>query len=150
MRGRKKTPTNLVLLRGNPGKRALNKEEPKPRQQLPEPPGHLDTGAKREWRRVAPELHQLGLLTVLDVDALAIYCVCWSRWVAATRQLNKEGFVVEGPQGPRPSPWLTVANTAAKQMLAMAIEFGMTPSSRARIKVEPPRSPDPFEDLLGS
>jgi hypothetical protein len=70
MRGRKKTPTNLVLLRGNPGKRALNKEEPKPRPVLPEPPGHLDTGAKREWRRVAPELHQLGLLTVLDVDAL--------------------------------------------------------------------------------
>ena len=43
MKGRKPTPTYLKLLKGNPGKRSLNKHEPKPAllNKPPEPPPFL-------------------------------------------------------------------------------------------------------------
>ena len=40
--GRKPTPTTLKVLRGNPGKRKINTEEPTLDVLLPDPPGHLD------------------------------------------------------------------------------------------------------------
>ena len=62
MPGRPPTPTHLKLLRGNPGKRPI-RPEPQPEQPPtpPEPPDFLTGYAFDEWRRVAPELHRLGL-----------------------------------------------------------------------------------------
>ena len=54
------TPTNLKLLRGNPGKRKLNTNEPDPAPAIPPCPGHLDKVAKKEWRRISKELLALG------------------------------------------------------------------------------------------
>ena len=54
------TPTNLKLLRGNPGKRKLNTNEPDPEPAIPPCPSHLDKVAKKEWRRVSKELLALG------------------------------------------------------------------------------------------
>jgi hypothetical protein len=40
---------------------------------------------------------------------------------------------------------------AMKQMQSWLAEFGMTPSSRSRVKAgEPGEASDPFEDLLNS
>jgi len=43
MKGRKPQPTNWKVLRGNPGKSALNKHEPQPQMpdEPPEPPPFL-------------------------------------------------------------------------------------------------------------
>ena len=54
------TPTNLKLLRGNPGKRKLNANEPDPEPAIPPCPSHLDKVAKKEWRRISKELLALG------------------------------------------------------------------------------------------
>ena len=71
----RKVPTHLRLLRGNPGKRPIKPEpEPAVPDKPPEPPNFLSDEAKNEWWRVAPELHALSLLTVLDVMPLAAYC----------------------------------------------------------------------------
>jgi P27 family predicted phage terminase small subunit len=151
MRGRKPTPSNIVRLRGNPGRRPRNKREPKPRLAIPECPAHLDAEAKREWRRVAPQLDELGLLTVLDGPALAIYCAAWSRWVAANKQVDELGLTVPGRNGiPKANPYIAVANQAQRLMMSMAAEFGMTPSSRSRIRVVPSPASDSFDELLNS
>ena len=55
------TPTNLKLLRGNPGKRKLNTTEPDPPPAIPTCPSHLDKVAKREWRRKAESSLRWGL-----------------------------------------------------------------------------------------
>ena len=47
-------------------------------------PKQLDTEARREWRRVAPELERMGLSTTLDRAALAAYCACWSHSLVDT------------------------------------------------------------------
>ena len=60
------TPTNLKMLRGNPGKRKLNTNEPDPPPAIPSCPSHLDKVAKREWRRISKELFEMGIISKLD------------------------------------------------------------------------------------
>ena len=70
-RGRKPKPTAVKELEGNPGKRPLNELEPKPKKKAPKCPGWLDAEAKTEWRRVAKQLEELGVLTEVDMAAFA-------------------------------------------------------------------------------
>lgn len=72
-RGRKPKPTHLKLVTGNPGKRALNENEPKPPPSLPSPPSHLDEEARLEWERLSEQLYALGCLSEIDRAALAAY-----------------------------------------------------------------------------
>ena len=141
MRGRKPTPTRLRVLRGNPGKRKVNKREPRPSPKIPLPPEHLDAEGKKEWDRISQELYDLGLLTGIDRAALSAYCTAWQRWVDAEKKIKKHGLVLKSPNGyPIYSPYLAIANKAMKQMKEFLAEFGMTPSSRSR--VTPHKKPD--------
>jgi phage terminase small subunit len=63
-----------VRLRGNPGKRRLNDAEPRPAPRVPSCPTCLGDEARKEWRRLAKNLGELGLLTGLDRGLLAAYC----------------------------------------------------------------------------
>jgi phage terminase, small subunit, putative, P27 family len=149
MAGRKPIPTNLHILRGNPGKRQLNGDEPRFDPSPPKCPAHLSDEAKREWRRIVRELSKAKLLTVVDRAALAAYCQAWGRWVEAEENIRKHGTLVKSPNGyPMQSPYLAVANKAMEQMTRMLVEFGMSPSSRSRIKVGAGTGHDPQEDFL--
>lgn len=134
MRGRKPTPTPLRILRGNPGKRALNRNEPTPAPTIPEAPAHLTPAALEEWDRIAPVLLEQGLLTDLDRAGLAAYCVAYARWIEAEESVRKLGVLVKSPNGfPVHSPYLAIANRAMEQMQRLLAEFGMSPSSRSRV-----------------
>jgi P27 family predicted phage terminase small subunit len=148
MRGRKPQPTKLKLLRGNPGKRPLPENEPQLEASMPEPPEFLEGAGLKEWNRIAPLLHGAGLLTALDSAALGVGCQSYGVYLEATRNLRKSGTVIKSIQGqPMMSPYLKVANVALQQWTRMLAEFGMTPSSRTRIKV-PDATPanDPYTE----
>lgn len=131
-------PTALKLVQGNPGKRALNKREPKPELGIPPCPKHLDPGARKEWRRLVKELSKINMLTKVDGGALAAYCQTWSRWVAAEEEIQKSGLTVKGCLGNDIiSPWVRIANESIKQIKSLSLEFGLTPSSRSRISLPP-------------
>jgi P27 family predicted phage terminase small subunit len=89
MRGRKPKPTHLKLLEGNPGRRSLNRNEPRPQVKVPTCPQHLCPSAKAEWKRLAPQLFVLGVLTALDRTTLAAYCQAYGRWVEAEQKLKR-------------------------------------------------------------
>jgi len=149
MAGRRPKPTHLKLLQGNPGKRPLNANEPKPPQELPPPPDHLNEAAKEEWNRLGPQLVKLNLLSAIDRSAFAGYCVVYSRWVEAELMLAKTGPVFKAPSGyPQLSPYYTIANQCLAQMRQYLIEFGMTPSSRSRTSVRNGEDGDTMEDFL--
>lgn len=134
MPGRKKTPTALAIIKGNPGKRPLPENEPKPGAAKPRAPHVLSEEAKKHWRTVVKQLHAAKVMTRLDIDALALYCEAYARWVEANESLVKYGMIVKSPGGfPMQSPWLSISNKAFEQMRAMLAEFGMTPSSRAKV-----------------
>jgi P27 family predicted phage terminase small subunit len=141
MRGRKPEPSALKLLRGLPGKRKLSVDEPQPVAVTDmTPPDWLDGEAKAEWSRLAPMLGRLGVLTETDMGALSAYCEAWATWKGATQQIRKWGMVLKGKDGdiPRVSPYVKIANNALQQMRGLLVEFGMTPSSRARIHAPKP------------
>lgn len=137
MRGRKPKPNVMKRLAGNPGKRPLNAEpQPPVPDCTPYVPRYLNDEAKREWRRIVNVLLDLGLYTVVDRAALAMYCQAWGRWVEAERKLAKEGPVLTSDKGNLyQNPWFHVANKAWEQMRKILAEFGLTPSSRARLSV---------------
>jgi P27 family predicted phage terminase small subunit len=149
MRGRKPLPSNVVRLRGNPGKRRLNDAEPRPSPRVPTCPACLDGEARKEWKRLVAELAQLGLLTRLDRGLLAAYCQAHALWVEAVSSIGRYGTMVKSPNGfPMQSPYIAVANKQVEIMVRIASEFGMTPSSRTRIRVGEPTPEDAFETFL--
>jgi phage terminase small subunit len=81
MRGRRPIPTVLKLIRGNPGKERLPQGEAEPQRpdDIPPPPPFLTGHAADEWRRLAPELYYLKLLTAIDTNTLAAYCQAYKR-----------------------------------------------------------------------
>lgn len=146
MRGRKPTPTHIKAITGNPGKRALNADEPIPVPAVPECPQELGAVARGEWDRLAGELSKLRLLTALDRAALATYCGAYELWAEATAAIQTYGSMIKSPQGfPMQSPYIAVANRQAELMLRVASEFGFTPASRSRIATSAQRERDLFD-----
>lgn len=137
-KGGKPKPTRLKKLEGNPGKRPLNEFEPTPKQELLECPSHLTGEAKAEWKRMAPKLYRLGLLSEIDGAAFAAYCQSYALWVEASIKLKDGSYIVLVNGYPQQNPYLSVMNKAIKEMKAFMTEFGMTPSSRSRISAVPP------------
>jgi P27 family predicted phage terminase small subunit len=133
MRGRKPVPNVLKLHRGNPGRRPIRPDVDVP-DGLPAAPEHLDAVAMKEWNRIAPLLLKSRLLSGIDGAALGAYCTAYSRWAQAERMLQKTGLLVKAPSGyPIISPYVSISNKAMSQMTKMLVEFGMSPSSRARV-----------------
>ena len=142
--GQHPLPTKLKILAGNPGKRRLPPNEPEPEllAAVPEPPLFLDHYAKQEWSRVAADLQRLKLLTALDIQPLAAYCQAYSHWRTAEEAIanigvdypNTRGLIIKDGKGNMvPNPLVNIAAKAAQEMIRFAVEFGLTPSARARV-----------------
>ncbi|MEG2198100.1 MAG: phage terminase small subunit P27 family [Cellulosilyticaceae bacterium] len=148
--GRKPKPTAVKLLEGNPGKRSLNTNEPKPNTKASKCPTWLEAEAKKEWRRISKQLEQLGVLTEVDMAAFAGYCQAYARWKEAEEFITKHGTIVKTPSGYwQQVPQVSIAQTYLKIMNKFCEQFGLTPSSRTRINVNKVvEEEDPMELML--
>ena len=147
-RGPRPKPSVLKLLSGNPGGKKIAKE-PKPRPIAPRCPAWLSAEAKKEWKRVAPELERCGLLTQLDIACLAAYCQVYGRWVSCERRLAKEGLDYEtrnkaGEMYRATNPLVGIANRCLADIKRFCAEFGMSPAARSGMNI--PNLPDPDDD----
>ncbi len=136
MKGPARKPTALKILAGNPGRKKLNTAEPQPTPGIPDAPAHLNATAREEWDRAAVELLALGLLTLADRAALALYCQAWGRLVEAETELAKSGTIIKSPTGyPIQNPWLSVAVKASEACHRYGQQFGLTPVARSHLQV---------------
>lgn len=153
MRGRKPKPTALKVIAGNPGKRRLNENEPKPASALQHAPDWFDEEQLKLWRYAvnhAPD----GVLGTIDREVLAIWVVA-SAMHSSAAQLqsqvdakNSMKMLTKTPNGMAvQSPYISIMNKQAQIMLKAAAEMGFTPSSRSRISV--PRSEDEGNAFAG-
>lgn len=154
-RGRKRKPTALKRLEGNPGKRPLNEMEPVPPTTQLRCPNYLLPEARKEWRRLAPVLMNMGLLTVADAVPFAGYCQAYARWREAQDEITKHGSIYKDGEGRiRPNPYIAIANQQMREIKSFAADFGLTPSNRAAMiaNVMSAMSPqvDPMEAILVS
>ena len=146
MRGRRPKPTALKEVLGNPGKRPLNRREPKPVRAIPTCPAHLSPTAKAEWKRIAAQLHVVGILTQLDRAALAAYCQAYGRWVEAEMKLKETPALIRTASGyVQQNPWLQVANKQVELMHKLLAEFGLSPAARSRVTAMPSLQRKPWE-----
>jgi P27 family predicted phage terminase small subunit len=105
--------------------------------------------AKKKWQKLAAQLHRMGVLTEVDQDALARYCKVYQRWLKAEKEIAKHGEVLTTTKGNYvQNPWLAIANRSLAQLNSLAAEFGITPSSRTRVKAEPPEEEEKLEKVL--
>ena len=152
-RGRKPKPTALKLLEGNPGKRPLNDREPVPPKATLKCPAWLLPEAKKEWKRLAPALEAMGVLTMADLTAFEGYCQAYARWKEAEAFITQHGSIFQTPSGyVQQVPQVSIAQQHLKIMQSLCSEFGLTPATRARIIAgagsEDGASEDPMERLL--
>lgn len=141
--GQRPIPTHLKLLRGNPGKQRMH-DEPQPEQfsDVPDPPPFISGYAADEWWITATELHRLGLLTKVDVPALAAYCHAFGQWRMAAESLAKmqandpimNGMIIKTKYGDAAmNPLVSIVRKHAGDVVRYAAEFGLTPAARSRI-----------------
>lgn len=149
-KGRKPVPASIHKLKGTyrPDRHG---GEPEVESVLPDPPDYLDDVAQAEWRRIAPELHKAGILSKLDIVVLEMYCSIYSRWRYAEKKIHtrkthakavttaENGYMMQ-------STWLTVSSRCVKQLKDLSTEFGLTPVSRARMKMK--KEDERPQDLL--
>ncbi len=137
MRGPKPTPTNLRIVKGTDRPSRMNDEEPQVPVSIPEPPDHLDDDEQEEFRYMAAKLARMRVMSDCDVDALAIYSRAAIEARKAHEKVRQMGLMVQAPKSKTPmqNPFLSIRNTAEKKALGILTEFGMTPSSRTRVKV---------------
>jgi len=137
-RGPAPKPTALKELAGNPGKRPLNRLEPKPKIEIPACPKWLTGSERRTYMQLAKQLVGLRVMTEVDGLALAELVHQLAKWLEAERKVQYEGRVLMGEKGGfYLNPWENIANSALKNMNIMLREFGMTPASRSRIEAQP-------------
>lgn len=136
-------PTALKLIEGNPGRRPLSTltDSVQPLVEIPDCPRHLGKIARAEWDRIAPVLKDLGIISSMDMAALAAYCLNYERHVTAEMKLKKLGFdalIDTTPSGYKQiSVLLQISNRALEMMHKFMGEFGMTPSARSGNRIQP-------------
>ncbi len=135
-RGPKPKPTKLKLVEGNPGKRKINKREPKPTNAIPSCPRQLNATARAEWKRVSAILHRNGLISLLDRAALAAYCSSYARYIYFEAKLAKKPGLAIQKLGTKENPYeqvspmFTIMKQSMKDMNSFLAKFGMSPSDR--------------------
>ena len=170
-RGPKPLPANVHILRGNPGHKSLADlvDTLQPEIEIPDCPKHLLPEARKEWRRIGPQLERYGLVSKIDRTALALYCQSYARWVWAEAQLQRNAKIADakrvadeelgeewnggdGYSVPTPSGFmiqsvhLTIANKAMEQVNRFLSSFGMDPTSRGRVNPSAIRQRDLFDE----
>jgi len=160
-------PTALRLVRGNPGRRPLPANEPKPRNIAPPMPEHLDPIAQEEWKRLEPIFLSSGILTELDGLAFASLVSAYAEVVRYDMALKECGYSMlaikhsfiekSGGEGrsdelmvvePKGNPLYAQRRLATTALRFWCTEFGVTPSSRGKISVSKSKKSDPGEDFL--
>ena len=132
-------PTALKVIAGNPGKRAINKQEPDP-EYLNDltPPAHMSEAAKAVWSEVAPPLRRSKVLTELDRPALEMMCNAIATYRLAVEKTGDSPLAKSGEQQTQAlSPWMIVQSMSHKQAFAMLREFGRSPAARSRVLIQP-------------
>jgi P27 family predicted phage terminase small subunit len=152
--GRPAVPTQLKILRGNPGKRKIKAGEPAPPQSGVEMPEYLGPVARARWAVMLPILQGVRVMTRADVEALARYCDTYEWWLATRAKLRADGdtYPILNDAGDikyiAQRPEVAIAHKLAAQLHALEADFGLTPSSRTKLATQVEVKKDELEDFF--
>lgn len=152
MRGRKPTPTVLRVLRGNPGRRPINTDEPATSALSAKCPDELsDAEAHAEWDRTIVPAITHGQITGAERVLAIAHCELWSTWRSQLADAARHPHVVAvgDKKYPMPNPARVMANKTLQLLTKIDAELGLTPTSRSRVIAKPRVTPtNPLERFL--
>lgn len=132
---RPRQPTDLLLVKG---KKHLTKAEieDRKRKEIKAPsdkvkaPSYLPADLKKEFNKIAKELKEIGIITNLDIDALARFIIAKKMYLELTKQILKkpELMIVD-------KDIVTTQDKLFKQCRSSASDLGLTISSRCKLVV---------------
>jgi P27 family predicted phage terminase small subunit len=114
-------------------------------------PKHLCPEAKKEWKRIAPLLEELGLISGLDRSALGLYCQCVgalanyetafngmvSKHVAEGKDYAEAVLAASQTQTPsgyvQQSVIVNLIKSHREQVNRYLMHFGLSPAARGRV-----------------
>jgi P27 family predicted phage terminase small subunit len=100
-------------------------------------PRELGKQAKAEWRRIVPELEEMGLIATVDRSVLIRYCRAWEDWFDIDEKLRETGLLVRGQKNNLVRNPLWMMRTDAEATLSdLGKQLGLTPAARLRQGVE--------------
>lgn len=149
-RGPKPTPKKLQALRGNPGKRKLNRaNDPEFEGAIPEPPDFLEGEALEEWNRIVDEMDKMQLITTLDRTEIALYAWTFGEFARHSRLLRDETEFPKSKRGaPTVNPRIRVVRDLLKQLHSLSESCGFSPTTRNRLQmVHKPKENTPKQAL---
>lgn len=116
-------------------------------------PDWLDDMARAEFDRLVHELKDLGILSSVDITALAVCCDAFSKWKLATELVNKLGLMSvrenrKGEKSVQPNPAVRDALRYGEMYRKMSVECGLTPNARMRLAVKDANVSDKPQDEL--
>ena len=138
--GRKKKPLQLHILNETDRPCRRNDKEPIPDipETIPVPPDNISESAKKVWRDNVEAFYNAGVLTSLDINAFTFLAQITGMWFDAVDEFKKDPsftrFTANGNE--MQNPLVGTINTLSNLSAKYFSEFGMTPSSRTKIKVE--------------
>lgn len=141
MRGRKPKPTVMKLVQGNPGRRPINKDEPKPPSMDAACPAELtDPVSQREWAETIVPAIERGQITSAERVMAIAHCELWATWRSQITDAARHPHVVATGANnyPTPNPARGMANKTLQLLLKVDAELGLTPTSRTRVSASAP------------
>jgi len=134
----KRLPTELKKQRGTLRKDRLNENEPKLPSVIPPIPTWLSEDGQKAFSELSNLLHDMSVLTQADELALTLLCDAYSEYKKAKEVVNELGATMEvtSREGNSKSvirPEVQIANQSFVRVFQLLKEFGLTPSSRAKV-----------------
>lgn len=112
---------------------------------LPPAPPDFDEEHTEKWNQVCGLLFDADILAKADVDAVRLYVEAVIMAKRSWKDLQTEGYVLEGKKNPAHLIYAEATKTAR----ALFDQFGFTPRARMGMKVEPKKEKtDPVADLM--
>jgi P27 family predicted phage terminase small subunit len=154
-RGPRPKPTALKLLHGDRPDR-INLQEPVAETGMPECPDSANDEVRAIWDYTVTRLHAMGCAALPDRDMLYAYCEAValhrvvSRAISDTIELlSSPTSRVVNPATPTMKELVRMQKIATDTMRMMGANFGLSPASRAGIKVgDKPGDADAAERFL--
>lgn len=136
MAGRKRTPSALAKLRGNPGKRK-RAVEPQFDPTCPSPPKHLDKTAIEEWYRITTLMSNANMMTPAYRAILSNYCQTWGELVELSNELpNESRYLETRDKGYRyKNPIFSDVAKLRKELKGYSAELGITPVTLSKAHI---------------
>ena len=98
----------------------------------------INAKAKKEWKRVVPELKKMDIVGRLDLSNLVAYCNAYSKYCEASMKLQEQPLTIEvynddgSLRDVKENPQINVQIKFAEQFRKFADQCGLTINSRLK------------------